>query len=102
MPQLPESLDPRSVKGQRPEVEIEWRTISYRTIWTLAIVAVLLAAGVVYFFYAPVINAAIAKALGLDKPATPTTVEQKQAKFLNIDGKVMVKKANAFQWTDAS
>ena len=35
MPQLPESLEPKGVKD-RP-VDIEWRTISYKTVWTVVL-----------------------------------------------------------------
>lgn len=101
MPQLPESLDPKGLREER-QVQIEWRTISYRTVWTIALIIVGIVGVVVYFRYPHVINRAINRVLGESKPAQQSDIEQRQARFLNIDGTVRVKKANAIAWVPAS
>jgi uncharacterized membrane protein len=38
MPQVPDSLEPKSARTER--VDIEWRTISYRTVVSIALLIV--------------------------------------------------------------
>jgi hypothetical protein len=101
MPQLPDSLDPKGLKGDR-EVEIEWRTISYRTVWTIVLLVVALILLGVYIKYRESINPVITKVLSGEKPAGGTAFEQRQARFLNMEGTIRVKKANAVAWVSAS
>jgi hypothetical protein len=101
MPQVPESLEPKSGKAER--VEVEWRTISYRTVTSLVLLVVFGILFGIYLLYRGPINRGIARLLESGPGAViAPQVEQRQARFLNIDGKVQVKKANSVQWVAAS
>jgi hypothetical protein len=102
MPQLPESLEPKGLKRDRA-VELEWRTISYRSVAT-AVILVFVGVGVaVYLHYREAVNRAVLHAFGIDTPlAESTGPVQQPVRFLNIEGTVRVKKANAFAWVNVS
>jgi hypothetical protein len=93
--------DPNHPKIKR--VEVYWHTVTYKTV---AVYVVLLAAIVfaaVYLIDPNLYSAAIdkfSKTIGSgDGDAAP--ISQTQAKFVNLDGKVQVKKVNSVQWVDA-
>lgn len=86
-----------------PRVEVYWTAVTYKTV---ALYIVLLAAilGAVLYLSMPnwyqVAISKLDKAVG--NPATePVSSSQKQARFVNLDGKVQVKKVNSVQWVDA-
>jgi len=97
--------DPHRSQGPAkvPRVEVYWKTITYKTV---AIYIILLAALIVAGMYAispnwysaamDKINRAVS-----DNGADGMTLAQTQAKFVNLDGKVQVKKVNSVQWVDA-
>lgn len=102
MPQLPESLDPKGLKKDR-EVEVEWRTVSYRSVATVVALVFLAVGTVLYFRYQDPINRTLLRLLDMDAAViTSSATVQKQARFLNIEGTVSVKKANAFAWVTAT
>ncbi len=102
MPEFPESLDPKSRRSER-RVEIEWQTVSYRSVATIVLIIALIAGATLYFLYPEKIKGAIAGFLNRHVAGTATSqVQQRQAHFLNIDGNVRVKKANAIGWVAAS
>jgi len=93
--------DPNHPKIKR--VEVYWHTVTYKTV---AVYAVLIAAIVFAALY--LINPNLYtqayekfnKSIGSgDSDAVP--ISQTQAKFVNLDGKVQVKKVNSVQWQDA-
>ncbi|HMI52449.1 MAG TPA: FecR domain-containing protein [Candidatus Saccharimonadales bacterium] len=84
-------------------VEVYWTAVTYKTvaIYVLLIAAVIL--GGVYFMAPSWYAVAMKK---ITSAVTPVENEglrpdQKQAKFVNLDGKVQVKKVNSVQWVDA-
>jgi hypothetical protein len=92
---------------QGRKVEVEWTTISYRTIVFYSMLALLLA-GFIFYLIAPnyfgqkmrsVLNAISG---GMVRTAG-TSVEpaQREAHFVNLDGTVRVKKAQSSQWIRA-
>src|ERR1700730_5586606 len=91
---------------QRPKistVEVYWRTVTYRTVavYLLLILAVVMAT--LYLIYPESYSGAIAKlskTLGAGAKAS-AELSTKQAKFVNLDGKVQVKKVNSVQWVTA-
>ena len=91
---------------QRPKissVEIYWRAVTYRTVavYLLLIFAVVMAT--LYLIYPESYSTAIAsvsRALGRATAAS-TDLTMKQAKFVNLDGRVQVKKQNSVQWVTA-
>jgi hypothetical protein len=84
-------------------VEVYWHTVTYKTV---AVYAVLLAAIIFAALY--LIDPSLytkayktwAKTVGADDSGGEP-ITQTQAKFVNLDGKVQVKKVNSVQWQDA-
>ena len=92
--------DPNHPKIKR--VEVYWHTVTYKTVavYVVLLTAIILAA--VYLIDPNIYSAAIDKfsrTIGSDGDAPP--ISQTQAKFVNLDGKVQVKKVNSVQWVDA-
>src|ERR1035437_2062684 len=84
-------------------VEVYWKAVTYRTvaIYLFLIFAVVMAT--LYLIYPESFSSAIARVShavggGADARAELTP---KQAKFVNLDGKVQVKKVNSVQWVTA-
>lgn len=92
--------DPNHPKIKR--VEVYWHTVTYKTV---AIYAVLIAAiifAALYLIDPNLYTAAydkFTKTIGTDGDAVP--ISQTQAKFVNLDGKVQIKKVNSVNWVDA-
>jgi hypothetical protein len=84
-------------------VEVQWHAVTYKTviIYGLLLATIVLAGMFIVFpsTYLAVtrrISTAIASNDNGDAPASQT-----QAKFVNLDGRVQVKKVNSVQWVDA-
>jgi hypothetical protein len=96
----------RPLGGQRPKIssiEVYWRAVTYRTVITylLLILAIILAT--LYLIYPESYSTAIAsfsRALGRGAGQS-TVLTMKQARFVNLDGKVQVKKVSSVQWITA-
>ena len=84
-------------------VEIYWKTVTYRTVamYLLMVLAVVL--GILYLIFPEAFSGAIARvSQAIGAGATPTAeLTAKQAKFVNLDGRVQVKKVNSVQWVTA-
>jgi hypothetical protein len=95
---------PPSLPRQKvSHVEVYWKTVTYRTVafYLLMILAVVMA--ILYMIYPESYSNAIARisrALGATDDAG-AELTPKQAKFVNLDGKVQVKKVNSVQWVPA-
>ena len=99
-----QSKDHQSRRAQKvSHVEIYWKTVTYRTvaIYLLLVFAIVLA--ILYLIFPEAFSGAIAKVSQAIGAATPPTAEltAKQAKFVNLDGRVQVKKVNSVQWVTA-
>jgi hypothetical protein len=84
-------------------VEVEWHAVTYKTviIYGLLVAAIVLAGTFIVFpnLYSAVthkISTAIAS-----NDSENASASQTQAKFVNLDGRVQVKKVNSVQWVDA-
>jgi hypothetical protein len=99
-PKRPQSTVPQQ---KVPRVEVYWTTVTYKTV---AIYVILVAAIVFAGLYLakPDWYSVAYKKLS-NAISTPDTdalpISQTQAKFVNLDGKVQVKKVNSVQWVDA-
>jgi len=93
--------DPNHPKINR--VEVYWHTVTYKTVavYVILIAAIIFAA--LYLIDPNLYTAAYEKlnrSIGSgDSDAAPISLTQ--AKFVNLDGKVQVKKVNSVQWVDA-
>ncbi len=84
-----------------PRIEVYWTAVTYRTvaIYLALIVSVLLAA--VYMLHPEVFTNIISRLAGHHTQAGNAALLQNQARFVNLDGKVEVKKANSVMWGTA-
>ena len=99
-------IDPRHTQPHQrvPRVEVYWTTVTYKTV----IMYVLLGLGVVFGgvyvakpeLYTAVINK-IDRTVG-NPELDPVGTDQKRARFVNLEGRVQVKKVNSVQWVDAT
>jgi FecR protein len=97
---------PRPMEPAAPpkihRVEVQWHAVTYKTVIVYGLlVAVIVLAGMFIAFpsmYSAVTRriSTIASNDGEGGPASQT-----QAKFVNLDGRVQVKKVNSVQWVDA-
>ncbi len=97
---------PRPVEPAAPpkihRVEVQWHAVTYKTVivYGLLIAAIILAGMFILFpsLYSAVTRriSTIASNDGENAPASQT-----QAKFVNLDGRVQVKKVSSVQWVDA-
>src|ERR1700731_3544341 len=95
-----------SATGAKPResrVEVYWHTVRYRTValYNFAVVSIVLASAYIVF---PAASAKLLQKLSDAFPAHEAgvaTISARQARFVNLDGKVQVKKANSVQWTNA-
>ena len=93
--------DPNHPKIKR--VEVYWHTVTYKTVAVYAILIGAIVFAAVYLVnpsvYTHAYEAWARTVSGTDSGTEPIT--QTQAKFVNLDGKVQVKKVNSVQWVDA-
>lgn len=100
-------MSDKSAVAPKPKisrVEVYWHTVKYRTVilYAVAITAIVLAS--TYLVFPEVSNkvlSSISDTLGHPDPNGVATISARQARFVNLDGKVQVKKANSVQWVTA-
>jgi hypothetical protein len=84
-------------------VEVYWHTVTYKTVALYILLAVAIVSATIYLIDPNWVNAtleALNKKMG-NASADTLAISLKQAKFVNLDGKVQVKKVNSVQWVDA-
>ncbi len=100
---MPIQKPPYAPRPKVSHVEIYWKTVTYRTVavYLLMVLAVVLA--VLYLIFPESFSGVIARVSeaigGGAAPAAELTA--RQAKFVNLDGRVQVKKVNSVQWVTA-
>lgn len=94
-------IDPHRPKIRR--VEVYWTTVTYKTVAIYVILFAAVIFGALYLFVPNWYSAAYKKfsnAVG-DGGADSTPLAERQARFVNLDGKVQIKKVNSVQWVEA-
>jgi hypothetical protein len=84
-------------------VEVYWHTVSYKTVALgIVLIAVIIIAGMYATIpnWTEVVEKKLNKALG-NQVEEALASAQTQAKFVNLDGRVQVKKVNSVTWVDA-
>jgi hypothetical protein len=84
-------------------VEVYWHTVSYKTVALIVLLLVTIAIAAMYATipnWTEVVEKKLNKALG-NQVEEALTSAQTQAKFVNLDGRVQVKKVNSVTWVDA-
>src|SRR5882672_7869819 len=104
-------IDPRLTRAQQkaPHVEVYWRAVTYKTVVGYSFLGVAILFGGMYlakpdwytFVYKKFTNAVNNAVSNSNSDADPVWTDQKHAKFVNLDGKVQVKKVNSVQWVEA-
>jgi hypothetical protein len=84
-------------------VEVQWHAVTYKTVivYALLLAAIILAGTFILF---PSLYSAITRKISTaiaNNDGENASVTQNQAKFMNLDGRVQVKKVNSVQWVDA-
>jgi hypothetical protein len=101
---MPDSRQPGSVKhGKSSAIEVYWTAISYRTVATYVfLVVIILCAGVYLARPGWLVRATdhLSHSLGA-APTNPGALAQNQARFVNLDGKVEIKRVNSVTWENA-
>ncbi len=85
-------------------VEVYWHTVKYRTVVLYAVVLTTIALAVTYLVF-PEVSAGVMRkisdAIGPHDNGVAASLSARQARFVNLDGKVQVKKVNSVQWVNA-
>jgi hypothetical protein len=84
-------------------VEVYWTAVTYKTVVIYVLLSLAIILGGISLAMPNWYSAAyskLSKAVG-NPEAESISVEQRQAKFVNLDGKVQVKKVNSVQWVQA-
>ena len=85
-------------------MEVYWTTVTYKTVILYSFLAFAVIFGGIYIakpdLYSMVINK-IDKTVG-NPEIDPVNADQKHARFVNLEGRVQVKKVNSVQWVDAT
>ncbi len=91
-------------KPKISRVEVYWHTVKYRTV-VLCVIAFIAAVFVAFHFAFPEMAAGLITKITntIAAPSTneSSTASARQARFVNLDGKVQIKKNNSVQWVNA-
>lgn len=100
------TMDAKTSAAAKPKVtrvEVYWHTVKYRTVVLYAVVITAIVLSVVYLVFPDFSNGVLRKIS--DSSVTPdngvANPSSRQARFVNLDGKVQVKKVNSVQWVNA-
>jgi hypothetical protein len=98
-------IDPKhaAASGKEPRVEVYWTAVTYKTVIGYALILLGAILGVVYLISPDLYSSLYHKASNaISTPDTENlSISQMQAKFVNLDGKVQIKKVNSVQWVTA-
>jgi hypothetical protein len=100
------SVDTKTTVPVTPKVshvEVYWHTVRYRTVvlYILVVTTILFTGAYIVF---PTVSGAVVSRIVeavLPHDTGVATISAKQARFVNLDGKVQVKKVNSVKWTNA-
>ena len=98
--------DERQLGATRPKIsriEVYWTTVTYRTVAVYIVLLSVIVMVTLYLIFPDWYGTAfrrLSNALGA-RTAAVAVLSQNQARFVNLDGKVQVKKVNSVQWVPA-
>ena len=98
--------DGKTVAGARPKitrVEVYWHTVKYRTV-ILLVFSVLAIIGASCYLVFPEFSARTLQRISdavAPRDNGSAAAAARQARFVNLDGKVQIKKVNSLQWVNA-
>ncbi len=98
-------IDPRqaAASGKAPRVEVYWKAVTYKTVIVYVLITIGVLLGVVHLISPDLYSSLYHKVSNaITAPGTEgVSISQTQAKFVNLDGKVQIKKVNSVQWVTA-
>lgn len=90
-------------KPKISRVEVYWHTVTYRTVAMAALIVLLMVLATTYLVFPELTSSWVrrisSKMMSAEKPSSLNSA--KQVRFVNLDGRVQVKKANSVQWANA-
>jgi hypothetical protein len=92
-----------AAKPKVTRVEVYWHTVKYRTVVLYVVASISIVLAMAYLVF-PEFSATVMRKLStVGEPADPGVANpsNRQARFVNLDGKVQVKKVNSVQWVNA-
>ena len=98
--------NPRQSGATKPKisrVEVYWTTVTYRTVALYILLLFAIVMATLYLVYPEWYGSVfrhLSSALG-GRPDPVAALNQNQARFVNLDGRVQVKKVNSVQWIPA-
>jgi hypothetical protein len=96
----PPPYDPNHPKIRR--IEVYWTTVTYKTVALWIALALTIATAILYLIIPDSFSAIFRKVIAMGGgEAEAVALSQHQARFVNLDGKVQVKKVNSVQWVNA-
>ena len=100
---MPIQKPPQLSRQKTSHVEVYWKTVTYRTVAIYVVMILAVAIAISYLIFPEAYGGVIARVSQAIGARTASTAEltAKQAKFVNLDGRVQVKKVNSVQWADA-
>jgi FecR protein len=99
-------VDGKTVAGPKPKitrVEVYWHTVKYRTV-VLLVLSILAIIGASVYLVFPEFSAKTLERISdavSPHDTNATAAAARQARFVNLDGKVQIKKVNSLQWVNA-
>jgi hypothetical protein len=95
--------DTAGAKPKITRVEVYWHTVRYRTV-VLYVLATTTIAFVLFYWIFPGVSSTVMRKISDALSTRDTgvaTITARQARFVNLDGRVQVKKVNSVQWSNA-
>jgi hypothetical protein len=98
-------IDPKHTSGSQksPHVEVYWHAVTYKTVLLYILLLTAIAGGALFLLFPDWTSWAMKKVNSAvnNSENESLAITQTQAKFVNLDGRVQVKKVNSVQWVDA-
>ncbi len=90
-------------KQKISRVEVYWHTVQYRTVVLYALILLVIVLGAAYLVFPDISSKVLQRVSDAVTPRDGGTANpmSRQARFVNLDGKVQVKKVNSLQWVTA-
>jgi hypothetical protein len=84
-------------------VEVYWHTVTYRTVLLYIFIILTILLTLTYLVFPKTSGSLLSRISDAISPhdSGVATISARQARFVNLDGKVQVKKVNSVQWTTA-
>src|ERR1700681_3491481 len=100
---MPIQRPPLAPRQKTSAVEIYWKAVTYRTVGVYVLLVFAAVMAILYLIYPEAYSGAVTRISQAVGARTAGTAEltAREAKFVNLDGRVQVKKVNSVQWVTA-